>query len=496
MARQEKEYQHVFRATSLFGGVQFIQIILAIIKSKVIALFLGPTGFGILRLLKSTVNVAGTLTNLGLPASAVKFITQEFAGGNRQKAFELITILKRLLWFSGLAGAFLLILFSPLVSRLLFNSNAYTFSLIWLSAAVLLNQLAKGRISILQSLRKLRQLAKANLWGSALSLLLVAPLYYFFREKAIVPAILITAASSFYFSWYYLKKHKIPLISIGYKQSLQEGKGMLKLGLVLSFSGVLMAITAYLLQLYVNALGGLAQVGLFSAGFLILSTYGGLIFNAMAKDYYPRLSGIAKDNGKIREAVKQQALVALLIMAPIIVLFLALAPQAIKLLLSERFIAIVPMVTWGILGLPLKAAAWAMSYIIVAKGDARVFVKTDVIFISLQLLLNMAGYYFEGLTGLGISFLVYYLIYFIGIYRITHRRYSFYYTKEFFIIFSICVAFCGASFGFTFIKAPLWRYLLMAITVLLSGGFSLYYLNKKVGFHDLIKGFFTRHKSE
>jgi len=44
MSEQPNSYKQIVKATSLFGGVQVFNIIISIIRSKFIAVLLGPTG--------------------------------------------------------------------------------------------------------------------------------------------------------------------------------------------------------------------------------------------------------------------------------------------------------------------------------------------------------------------------------------------------------------------------------------------------------------------
>ena len=53
MATEQKNYRSIFKATSLFGGVQVYQILIQIIKSKFVAVLLGPAGVGIMGLYQS-----------------------------------------------------------------------------------------------------------------------------------------------------------------------------------------------------------------------------------------------------------------------------------------------------------------------------------------------------------------------------------------------------------------------------------------------------------
>lgn len=487
MADQKKQYQQAFKATSLFGGVQVLQILCSIIKSKVAALFLGPAGFGVLRLLRTTLLLTSRLTGLGLPLSAVKFISTEFTGGDIKKAYRTIGLLRRLLWLTGLLGALLLAVLSPFLSRWLFDSEAYTVSFILVGLAVLFRQLAEGQDAILQGLRKLRLLAKANVWGSVLALLIVAPLYYFFGEAAIAPGIVITVGLNFLLTRFFVKTQKIPALHLGWQQTYPEGKPMIKLGLALSFTGILTAITAYGLQLLIQAIGGTEELGLFSAGFLILNTYGALIFTAMAKDYYPRLAGIAHQRPRLRATVEQQVFIALLLITPIIIGFLAFAPQLIQLLFTEKFLGIQAMISWGIMGLLFKAVSFALGYVMIAKADTKIFLTSNIVFNGLQFVLLAAGYYLYGLTGLGAGFLLYYISHFIVVYSIDYRRYKFYFSRQFYPLFGGCILLCGLTFWATFLSDLTWRYSVTAGIFALSVLFSYYYLNKKINFVELIR---------
>jgi O-antigen/teichoic acid export membrane protein len=76
MNQNKNSYRQIMKATSLFGGVQVINIIIQIIRSKAIAILLGPAGIGLLGLFNTTILVIGNLTNFGLGISGVKDISQ------------------------------------------------------------------------------------------------------------------------------------------------------------------------------------------------------------------------------------------------------------------------------------------------------------------------------------------------------------------------------------------------------------------------------------
>ena len=112
---------------------------------------------------------------------------------------------------------------------------------------------------------------------------------------------------------------------------------MLVMGLSMSFSGILATGVAYAIRGYIQANGGVEQVGLYQAGFAIMTTYVGMIMNAIATDYYPRLAAINKDNSKCRETVSQQGEVGVMILAPMLTFCLVFMPFVLNILYSDRF---------------------------------------------------------------------------------------------------------------------------------------------------------------
>jgi O-antigen/teichoic acid export membrane protein len=495
----QQSYRKVLNATSLFGGVQFINIILRLIRSKAIALLIGPIGMGISNLLLTTMELINGLTNLGLERSAVKDISLANTNSNSKSVAITISILKKLVWLTITVGVILMVLSAPWLSEIAFGNKDYTISFRWISIALLFKQLSSSQLAILQGLRKLKSLAKANLLGNFIGLLITLPLYYYYKIDAIVPAIIIATFMSFVFTYYYSHKLDIKSVTISRKEAVSEGKGMINLGVMLSLSSLITLLVAYIIRIYIGSANeteelGLIDVGLYSAGFVILNSYVGIIFNAMGTDYFPRLSEIANDIKKLRKTVLEQATVAILLITPIIVVFLACAPFIIIILYSHEFSPIVAMVTWGILGMIFKAVSWSIGYMIIAKGDSKVFIKTAIGFNAILLLINIVGYHYGGLEGIGISFFIYYIIHFVTIRIITYYRYDFYFEKGFYKIFTFTVIMCFLAFSITFIPSSILKYSLMSLIIVVSCWYSHKELDKKIGLKDYLAGIFKRKK--
>ena len=76
MSEEKASYRSIMKATSLFGGVQVFNILISIIRSKFVAILLGPAGLGIVGLLQSTIGLVTSLTSLVYAVFPLKTLPQ------------------------------------------------------------------------------------------------------------------------------------------------------------------------------------------------------------------------------------------------------------------------------------------------------------------------------------------------------------------------------------------------------------------------------------
>jgi O-antigen/teichoic acid export membrane protein len=334
---------------------------------------------------------------------------------------------------------------------------------------------------LLQGMRRLQDMAKANLIGSTLGLLVTIPLYYIWGIKGIVPGIIVTSSITLSLSWYFSHKVKIKPLKVSFEKTMADGKSMLNMGFMISISGTVGILTSYVVRIFIRNHGGIEQVGFYNAGFSLLDTYVGLIFAAMSTDYYPRLTAVAKSNEQCKYTINQQVEIALLLLAPILVGFLIFIKWVVILLYSTKFTPINEMIYWASVGIFFKAPGWAISFILLAKGAAKLYFWNEMLARVYFLALNLLGYYYLGLAGLGISFMVGYLIYLVQTYMLSKRNFEFSFDRELIKIFIIQFSLIIGSFvTVRFLSAP-FVYIVGTILVVVSGHYSLKELDKRIG---------------
>ena len=456
MSEQENQtssYRSIFKATSLFGGVQAYQILIGVIKSKFVAILLGPEGMGIQGLYQSAIQLIQSFSSLGLSQSAVRDVSEANGSGDIKRIGLTVAAVKRLVWLTGLLGLVLTAFFSPILSQTTFGNYDYTIPFIILSVILLLDQLSAGQRVVLQGIRKLKSLAKSTAIGSTVGLIVSIPLYYLLGVDGIVPTLILNSLTMLALTWYFSKKVEVEKVQVTNKETILRCKSMMKMGLAMSMSGIMVTLTSYLLRGFIRYDGDTEQVGFFTSGFILVNTYVGMIFNAMATDYYPRLSGVNNDNHKCNEIINKQGEIATLIIAPILISCLILMPFIVRIIYSDAFSPAIDYIQWAVLGMMFKTFSWVIAFYFLAKADSKVYIINETVTNIYSLIFSIVGYHYFGLGGVGLAFMLTYFFYSIQVYCIAKRRYDFYvnpsFKKLYLFLFLIVVA--------SFVMLSLWK---------------------------------------
>lgn len=407
----------VLKALGVFGSVQVVTILCSVIRTKLVALWIGPAGVGLITLYNSTVDLISNTTQLNLRQSAVRDISTE-----ADKA-KVIAVTRKIAFVLGLAGMLLTLAASPLLSIFTFGDTAHTVAFAALSVMMLLSAVASGEWAVMQGLERLKLLARSTLLSSLTATAAAIPLFYFFRIDGIVPVLIIFAASNCLYA-FVLRVRDVPQIRLSLRQSWQCGRGMLALGFYMTVSMALTLLASYVFAVWLFHQGGDKAVGIYQSGYTLVNSYVGMIFTAIAMEYYPRLAAVAKSRMRTELVVSHEIKIALLVLMPVIVLFVACKEAVIYLLYSPDFYAALPYVSLAIVGVIFRGLSWCMAYAILARGDGRIYVFTELASAVVYLALNIPLYSCYGYAGLGVAYIAWFAIYTAVCYGVYRKRYG------------------------------------------------------------------------
>jgi O-antigen/teichoic acid export membrane protein len=486
-------FNEIIKSTSIFGGLQIFNILISILRSKMIAVFLGPSGIGIYGLITSSLGLVSGITNFGLATVAVKSITEANATSDKKDLNKALFIIKKTSWITGFFGLLLTFFFAKKMSIIAFQNEDYIVWFRFLSIVILTNQLNITYNSLFQGLRKFSTLTKITFLSSLISFLISIPLFYFFQKTTILLSIIITSFVSLSISIFFAKDFNFHSIKLNTNEILIESYKIIKVGFLISLSFLLGTVSSYLLQIYITNKGGVEQVGLYLAGFAIINNYVGIIFSAMSTEYYPRLTLTASNFLLSKKIINQQAEFTLLVLAPILLFFIIFINFIINLLYSNSFLLLNDMLYWSAIGVYFKCIGWPIAYYFLARGDGKLYFINELISVFYSLALSILGYYLYGMTGLGVAYMVSQILYLFQCYIITRFNFKFEFDYNVLKIFTIQLLIAFLTMCLIYFRKHDQVFYFSAIVLLFfSFLYSFYELEKRIQILDNLKHKFFR----
>jgi PST family polysaccharide transporter len=418
-------HAQILKSSLLVGGSSVIDVVIGMVRVKAAALLLGPSGFGLMGLYISILNLAQSLVGMGINNSGVRQIAVAVGSGDTERIALTAAVLRKVSVLLGLLGAVLLALLSVPISRFTFGTAEYAVPVALLGLAVLFRTLANGQRALIQGLRHIADLAKITVLGGLLGTIVGIAVIYVLRERGVVSFLVAAEAGALLFSWWFSRKAPYRESPLRASQFGPEAAALLKLGLAFLASGLFGMGAAYAVRIMIVRSSGLEEAGLYQSGWTLGGLYVGFILRAMGTDFYPRLTAAIADHRECNRLVNEQAEVSMLLAGPGILATLALTPLVIPLLYSSAFAEADDLLRWICLGAALQVITWPFGYIIVAEGKQRTFFLVElaytVAYLGLAWLL-VARY---GANGAAVAFFCSYIVHGAIVYPIARRHTGF-----------------------------------------------------------------------
>ena len=205
----EQTYGQILKSSAIVGGSTVLNVGIGIVRTKIMALLLGPAGFGVAGLYTSIITLTQNIAGMGINSSGVRQIAEAAGSGDQDRIAKTTAVLRRTSVVLGLLGAVLLVLFSKQVSVLTFGDAKQRGAVCLISLAVLFQLISAGQGALIQGMRRIVDLARMNVIGALSGLVISAPVVYLFREKGIAVALVLVAATTIITSWWYSRKIRI-----------------------------------------------------------------------------------------------------------------------------------------------------------------------------------------------------------------------------------------------------------------------------------------------
>ena len=430
VAEQGGSFRGILKSSALIGASSVINVAVGALRTKALAVLLGPAGIGLLGAFTMILDLARNFAELGITSSGVRQIAEAASSDDERRLAVTALVLRRTTLCCGLLGAIVLWVSAGAVSRLTFGTEEQATSISLLSFALFMSVVAGGQGALLQGTRRMKALAKVSVYGALLGTISAVSIIYFARERGIVPSLVAGAIASILLSWWHVRNVRTVEVVLKAGEARREAALLFKLGLAFLASGLLMTGATFAIRTFVIRTLGLEAAGIYQAAWTLGGLYVGFVLQALGMDFYPRLVGVAHDHRACNATVNEQTQASLLMAAPGILATITFAPLVVSLFYSAKFVGAVVLLRWFCLGMALRVITWPMGFIIVAKNRQVAFFAVEVAWTIFNIAATWWGLRVFGLEGAGIAFMLSYVFHALIVYPMVRSMTGFRWSGE------------------------------------------------------------------
>jgi O-antigen/teichoic acid export membrane protein len=134
----------------------------------------------------------------------------------------------------------------------------------------------------------------------------------------------------------------------------------------------------------------------------------------------------------------------------------------------------------------IKAIIWPLAFVILAKGDNKLYFKQEIISDIFLLVSTVFFYHYFGLVGIGMASLIQFIFYGCYIIPILKNKYDFSIRKDTLKILLVCLLIGMAASAITFTMHYPYAYYPLGIILVFSMFYSYIELNKRVAIYSYL----------
>ena len=402
---------NLFKTSILNGVAVLIKIATMFIINKILAVYVGPAGYAVIGQFQNFIQMITTFSGSMINTAVIKYTAEYYEDEEKQKniwktAGSIIFVLS--LFFS-----LLIFCLQKQLSFYIFQSFEYQSVFVWCAVFLILFNFNTLFLAILNGKKEVSKLVVANISGSLFSLIITTILAVKFHLYGALVALSVYQSLAFFVTFYLCCK------ADWFKFSYLFGKidrsitvkfaSFALMALVSVFFGNLAQILLRKLIIYEY---GLAYAGYWDAMTKLSNGYLLFASTIMGVYYLPRLSEL-----KGYKEIKNEVRIGYKVILPIAILssiFIYIFKETIvKLLFSEKFVPMLELMLWQLIGDVTKIGSWIISYMMLSKAMTKLFVITETFFALSILPISYICIQLYGFQGIAIAFFVNCLLYWV-----------------------------------------------------------------------------------
>ena len=400
--------------TSVLNGVAvLIKTLTLFVLNKILAVYLGPTGYAALGQFQNFIQMVTTFAGSAINTAVIKYTAEYHEDQNKQRAIWK-TAGSLVLLFS-LIFAILILIFQNQLSLYIFHTLEYQNVFVWFAVFLIFFNFNTLFLAILNGKKEILKLVIANIAGSLFALIITSILAIKLHLYGALIALSIYQSIAFIATLFLCcRADWFKFSSLFGKIDFEITKKFSSFVWMALVSAICVPLSQMLIRAYLSQEFTVAYAGYWEAMIRLSTVYLMLVTTILGVYYLPRLSEL-----KILEEIKKEVYLGYKFLFPMAVaggiIVFVLRDWIINVLFSPSFAPMQSLFFWQMMGDALKIGSWILGYLMLSKAMTKLYISTEIIFTLSLLILTYVCTQVFGFEGVSIAYLVNYGMYWIVI---------------------------------------------------------------------------------
>ena len=400
--------------TSVLNGVAvLIKTITLFVLNKILAVYLGPTGYAALGQFQNFIQMVTTFAGSAINTAVIKYTAEYHEDESKQRAIWKTA--GSIVFVFSLMFAFLILIFQRQLSLYIFHTLEYQTVFVWFAVFLLFFNFNTLFLAILNGKKEILKLVLANIAGSLFALIVTSILAIKLHLYGALIALSIYQSIAFIVTLFLCYRADwFKFSSLFGKIDLEITKKFSSFIWMALVSAICVPLSQMLIRAYLSQEFGLAYAGYWEAMIRLSTVYLMLVTTTLGVYYLPRLSEL-----KMIDEIKKEVYLGYKFLFPLAVaggiIIFVLRDWIIKVLFSPSFAPMQSLFFWQVMGDALKIGSWILAYLMLSKAMTKLYISTEIIFTFSLIALTYVCTQLFGFEGVSIAHLINYGMYWVVI---------------------------------------------------------------------------------
>jgi PST family polysaccharide transporter len=400
--------------TSVLNGVAvLIKTLTLFVLNKILAVYLGPTGYAALGQFQNFIQMVTTFAGSAINTAVIKYTAEYHEDQNKQRAIWKTA--GSLVFLFSLIFAILILIFQNQLSLYIFHTLEYQNVFVWFAVFLIFFNFNTLFLAILNGKKEILKLVIANISGSLFALIITSILAIKLHLYGALIALSIYQSIAFIATLFLCcRADWFKFSSLFGKIDFEITKKFSSFVWMALVSAICVPLSQMLIRAYLSQEFGVANAGYWEAMIRLSTVYLMLVTTILGVYYLPRLSEL-----KMLEEIKKEVYLGYKFLLPMAVaggiIVFVLRDWIINVLFSPSFAPMQSLFFWQMMGDALKIGSWILGYLMLSKAMTKLYISTEIIFTLSLLVLTYVCTQVFGFEGVSIAYLVNYGMYWIVI---------------------------------------------------------------------------------